>query len=99
MADPAQNADKDGPIDLTREVQMLRAEVAKLNNHRYIKMHDSLWRLGAFQLFRGLAFGLGSVLGATLLVSLLVQILATVDFIPVLGDWVAQIIEQLKLSD
>lgn len=84
--------------DLIREVQSLRDEIARVNNHRYIKMHDSLWRLGAFQLFRGLAFGLGSVLGATLLVSILVQVLASMDFIPVLGDWVAQIINQLQLG-
>ncbi len=84
--------------DLIREVQSLRDEIARVNNHSYIKMHDSLWRLGAFQLFRGLAFGLGSVLGATLLVSVLVQLLASMDFIPVLGDWVAQIIDQLQLG-
>lgn len=84
--------------DLINEVHALRDEVARVNNHRYIKMHDSLWKLGAFQLFRGLAFGLGSVLGATLLVSLLVQILSSIDFIPVLGEWVHQIIEQIGLS-
>ncbi|MCP5036315.1 MAG: hypothetical protein GY945_01810 [Rhodobacteraceae bacterium] len=78
---------------------MLRDEVARMNNHRFIRLHDSLWKLGAFQLYRGLAFGLGSVLGATLLVSILVQMLSTMDFIPVLGDWVARIIEQLKLGE
>ena len=54
--------------DLSDEVRALRAEVAKLNNHRYIVMHDQLLKLGLFQLYRGLAFGLGSVLGATILV-------------------------------
>ena len=83
---------------LAEEVHGLRQEVAKMNNHRFIRLHDSLWKLGAFQLYRGLAFGLGSVLGATILVSLLVRLLSSFDFIPVLGEWVQQIIEQINLG-
>lgn len=83
---------------LVKEVKALREEVAQMNSHRFIRLHDSLWKLGAFQLYRGLAFGLGSVLGATLLVSIVVQMLSSMDFIPVLGDWVSRIIEQIKLG-
>lgn len=84
---------------LSGEVQALRDEVARMNNHRFIRMHDSLWKLGAFQLYRGLAFGLGSVLGATLLVSVLVRLLGSIDFVPVLGEWVQQIIEQIGVKE
>ncbi|HHL21847.1 MAG TPA: hypothetical protein ENJ52_10015, partial [Aliiroseovarius sp.] len=62
---------------LARELHALREEVARLNRRRIFRMHDSLWRLGLFQLYRGLAFGLGSVLGATLLVSIVVRVLAS----------------------
>ena len=85
--------------NLTAEVRALREEVARMNNHRFIRLHDSLWKLGAFQLFRGLAFGLGSVLGATLLVSIVIQMLSSMDFIPVLGDWVQQIINQIQVGE
>ncbi len=81
---------------LSFEVRALRAEVERMNNHRFIKLHDSLWKLGLFQLYRGLAFGLGSVLGASLLVSILVYLLASIDFIPVLGDWAQQIIDEMQ---
>jgi len=84
--------------DLTTEVRALREEVAKMNTHRFIRLHDSLWKLGMFQLYRGLAFGLGSVLGATILVALVVRMLGSIDFIPVLGDWAQQIIDQLKVT-
>ncbi len=84
---------------LAEEVRALREEVAQMNNHRFIRLHDNLWKLGVFQLYRGLAFGLGSVLGATLLVSVLVQMLSSIDFIPVLGDWVRQIIEQIQMGE
>ncbi len=85
--------------DLSTEVQALRDEVARMNNHRFIRLHDSLWKLGAFQLYRGLAFGLGSVLGATLLVSILVKMLGSIDFVPVLGDWVQQIVDQIGVKE
>lgn len=83
---------------LTIEIEALREEVAQMNRHRFIRLYDNLWKLGAFQLFRGLAFGLGSVLGATLLVSILLQMLSSMNFIPVLGDWVNQIIEQIQTA-
>lgn len=98
MADEQNQPENIRNAELIKEVHALRTEVARVNSHRYIKMHDSLWKLGAFQLFRGLAFGLGSVLGATLLVSILLQVLASMDFIPVLGEWVTQIIEQIGNS-
>jgi len=86
-----------GP-DLTAEVRALRDEVAQMNAHRFIRLHDSLWKLGLFQLYRGLAFGLGSVLGATILVALVIRMLSSIDFIPVLGDWAQQIIDQLDVG-
>lgn len=69
-----------------------------MNNHRFIRLHDSLFKLGLFQLYRGLAFGLGSVLGATILVSWVIYMLGSIDFIPVLGDWATQIIDEIKVS-
>lgn len=81
---------------LISEIEQLRREFERMNNHRFIRLHDSIWRLGLFQLYRGLAFGLGSVLGATILVSLLGYMLASIDFIPVLGDWATQILEEIQ---
>ena len=82
--------------DLTAEVRALRDEVAQMNEHRFIRLHDSLWKLGLFQLYRGLAFGLGSVLGATLLVAFLINMLSSIDFIPVIGDWAQEVIDHLN---
>ncbi|MCK0141556.1 DUF5665 domain-containing protein [Aliiroseovarius sp. F20344] len=82
---------------LALEVRALRAEVERMNNHRFIRLHDSLYKLGLFQLYRGLAFGLGSVLGATILVSWLIYMLGSIDFIPVLGDWANQIIDEIQV--
>lgn len=86
------------PAALTTEVRALRQEVRRMNSHRFILLHDSLWKLGLFQLYRGLAFGLGSVLGATILVAIVVKLLSSVDFIPVIGDWAGQVIDHLNTA-
>lgn len=78
------------------EIAKLTAELERLNGHRFIKVHGSMWRLISYQFMRGLAFGLGSVLGATVLVAWLVYFLGQVDFIPIIGDWTQQIIDDLQ---
>ena len=85
--------------DLSREVNALRAEVAKLNNHRYMRLHNSVFKLGMFQLYRGLAFGFGSVVGASILVSVAAYFLSHIDFIPIVGDWAAELAKEIDADN
>ena len=85
-----------GPDTDDSELAALREELVRLNSHRFIRMHNSLPRLLAFNFARGLAFGLGTVIGATILVSFLGLFLAKIDFIPIVGDWARQIAEQME---
>ncbi len=80
-------------------IERLTQEVARLNSHRFIQVQNSLWRLVLFQLIRGLAFGLGSVLGATILVSLLGWWASQIEFIPVIGEWTAQIMQEIQKNE
>ncbi|MGB3553122.1 MAG: DUF5665 domain-containing protein [Jannaschia sp.] len=82
--------------DLRREVSHLRIELARLNNHRFIRVHNSLPRLVLFQLYRGLAFGLGTVLGATVILSVVAWSLSQIDFLPVVGDWAKELIQIIE---
>ncbi|MFY0595385.1 MAG: hypothetical protein JXQ85_03030 [Cognatishimia sp.] len=79
-------------------IAKLTEEVARLNNHRFIRVQNSVWRMIMFQFARGLAFGLGTVLGASLLVSLLAWWVSQFEFLPLVGDWAAQIVKQIELS-
>ncbi|MGG7644711.1 DUF5665 domain-containing protein [Rhodovulum sp. YNF3179] len=81
---------------LTDEIVALRVELARLNSHRFIRIQNSAWRLIGMQFARGLAFGLGSVVGASLLVSVVVFLLSEIDFIPIIGDWAAQIAREVQ---
>lgn len=80
------------------EIELLRKEVATLNAHRFVKMHNSLPQLITFRFLSGLAFGLGTVVGATILVSLLALFLSNIDFIPIIGEWASEIARQIDVT-
>jgi len=82
--------------DINDDVAGLRREVARLNQHRFMRIHNSTSRLLWFQFLRGLAFGLGTVLGATVLVSILALALSKIDFLPIIGDWAKEIAAEMN---
>ncbi len=77
----------------------LDKSIKKLNEHYFFKMHSSFWKVLSISLFRGLLSGLGWVLGATILVSLLTYTLSQIEFIPILGEWVSQLINEIESFD
>ena len=88
----------DAPDRLADEIAQLRAEVARLNDLSFIRVHNSVPRLLAYSFARGLALGLGTVIGGGLLLSVLVWTLTQIDFVPVIGDWAAQIAAELEAA-
>jgi len=70
--------------------------VRELLDHKLLRDYSSTWRILWLNFLCGLAFGLGSVIGATILVYLTIQILAQIEFIPILGEWAVQLIEQIE---
>jgi hypothetical protein len=61
-------------------------------------MYNSVFGLLAYWFASGLAFGLGTVLGGSILLSFLVLALSSIDFIPVIGDWAAQIAVEMQTA-
>ena len=80
--------------------ETLTNAIRDLLDHKLLRDYSSTWRILWLILWlnflRGLAFGLGSVIGATILVYLTIQILAQIEFIPILGEWAVQLIEQIE---
>ncbi len=91
-----QQDELDPQADLRAELQALRAELARLNGHRFLRLHASVSKVLAFNLARGLAFGLGTVLGASVLLSLAAWSLSQVEFLPIIGEWAAEIARQMQ---
>ena len=80
------------------ELEALRAEVKRLNEQRCFRYESSFYWVAVRRLARGLFFGLGSALDATILLAFLVRMLGSIDFIPILGDWAEQIIDEIQTN-
>lgn len=85
-----------GERALAEEIEALRAEVARLNKHRFVRIHNSIPRLLMFNFARGAAFALGTLLGASMILSIVVWALSQVELLPVIGEWGAEIKRQIE---
>ncbi|SHM00462.1 hypothetical protein SAMN05443432_10496 [Roseovarius litoreus] len=94
--DQGQDRAQDDAAEMAQEVRALRDEVHQLNAHRFVRIHNSIPRLLAFNFARGLVFGLGTVLGASVLLSAVAWSLSQVEFLPIIGEWVSQIARQME---
>lgn len=82
--------------NLRQELQHIGRELERFNRHRFLRIQNSFVRLMLFNLARGMAFGLGTVLGASVILSIFVWSLSQVEFVPIIGDLAAQILEQMQ---
>ena len=82
--------------DVQAALDRLSHEVARLNSHRFVRIHNSTLALVWYQFLRGLAFGLGTAIGATALVSVLVLAMRQIEFVPILGDLASRIIAEIQ---
>jgi hypothetical protein len=78
--------------ELNDDQKRLADALEELKEHNFMRIHESAWKFLYYNLLRGLAIGLGSVVGATLLVTILIQI----EFVPILGNYAHQIIEIIE---
>ena len=86
-------------MDNEKAVQLRLAEaIETLSDHNLVRIYSSSRRIIWTNFLRGLAFGLGSVIGASILVYITVQILAQIEFIPILGDWALRLISEIEKS-
>ena len=67
--------------ELNDDQKRLADALEELKEHNFMIIHESAWKFLNYNLLRGLAIGLGSVVGATLLVTIFIQILAQIDIL------------------
>ncbi len=79
------------PPGLDAEVRALREELTLLREHQMFTLYQSVPRVLLFRFATGMAVGLGTVIGATVLLSLILWSLSQIEFIPIIGDWAAEI--------
>ena len=81
------------------EIKKLSEAIKSFNNNNIFKIYNSTKKILFISFLKGLASGLGWIIGATILVSLLTYILSQIEFIPILGDIVSQLIEEIEAFD
>ena len=81
------------------ETKKLSEAIKSLNNNNIFKIYNSTKKILFISFLKGLASGLGWIIGATILVSLLTYILSQIEFIPILGDIVSQLIQEIEAFD
>lgn len=65
-------------------------------NRGYTRVHISTWKVILNNFLGGLAWGFGTVLGATLVVALVVIALTRLGGIPLIGDFLSNILETIQ---
>ena len=81
------------------EIKKLSEAIKSLNNNNIFKIYNSTKKILFLSFLKGLASGLGWIIGATILVSLLTYVLSQIEFIPILGDIVSQLIQEIESFD
>ena len=81
------------------EIKKLSEAIKSLNNNNIFKIYNSTKKILIISFLKGLASGLGWIIGATILVSLLTYMLSQIEFIPILGDIVSELIEEIEEFD
>ena len=81
------------------EIEKLSEAIKSFNNNNIFKIYNSTKKILFISFLKGLASGLGWIIGATILVSLLTYILSQIEFIPILGDIVSQLIQEIETFD
>jgi hypothetical protein len=86
----------EAPESLEAEVRALRQELTFLREHQMFRVYQSVRKVLLFRLAIGMATGHGTVVGATLLLSVIIWMLSQIAFVPILGDFSAQMAQRIQ---
>lgn len=65
----------------------------------FVDFHRSRRQVYSMNFIRGIFFGFGTVLGGTVLVAIIIWVLGQfVDWFPIIGDFIKQIIDAMQRS-
>lgn len=82
--------------ELVREVTSLTQEVQKLKDMELIQIFKHPFKFLWFSFLKGVMVGFGSVLGASLVVGIFLYLLTQISLVPVIGDFVQKVINQIQ---
>ncbi|MCX6734698.1 MAG: DUF5665 domain-containing protein [Candidatus Peregrinibacteria bacterium] len=86
----------DHSLALAREMKELTAEITRLKKMDFMQVFNHPVKFLFYSFMKGLMIGFGSVLGASVLVGIFIYVLAQIRLVPILGDFVQEVINQIQ---
>lgn len=82
--------------ELVTQLQILTKQVQNLRDSELVEIFKKPGKFLWFSFLKGLALGLGSALGATILLAFLIYLLAQIQLVPYIGDFVTEVIQEIE---
>ncbi|MBP7671085.1 hypothetical protein KA119_02225 [Candidatus Gracilibacteria bacterium] len=87
---------QDPTKELVAQLQILTKQVQNLRDSELVEIFKKPGKFLWFSFLKGLALGLGSALGATILLAFLIYLLAQIQLVPYIGDFVTEVIQEIE---
>jgi len=84
--------------ELAKNVKDLTKQLTRLKKQDFFKYFTDTKRFLLFSFLQGLLRGFGAIIGATILVGIVIYILSQITFIPLIGDFISDVLEQIQSS-
>lgn len=88
----------DHSLTLAKEVKALAIEIGRLKKMDFMQVFKHPVKFLFYSFLKGLMIGFGSVLGASVLVGIFIYVLAQIRLVPILGDFVQEVIDQIQVE-
>ncbi|MFO1347862.1 MAG: DUF5665 domain-containing protein [Pseudomonadales bacterium] len=82
--------------EIAQHIRSIEQQLQKISSHPLIVKPPTTARELLLQFLKGAAFGLGSVAGAGIILSLIIYLLSQIQFVPILGDFIKDILMQIQ---
>lgn len=85
--------------DLVKEINKLTKQVERFQDLEVMYVYKKPFKFLGFALLKGLMIGFGSVLGASFLVGLFIYLVAQIQLVPFVGDFVNGVLQELDTNN
>jgi len=90
---PLANTDVNEIVRLTQALTELTRVIERMRRPRYFEMVERPSRFLFYNFLGGVLRGVGGAVGATLVMAMLFYLLGQLQWVPVIGRWIAEILK------
>ncbi len=90
--------DKINDDKLVKNLEVLTAHIERMESNAFSRLLNDPKHFFWYRFIGGIASGVGNILGATVVVALFLYILQRIQVAPIIGPFIADIVEQVMKS-